>query len=101
MIEFVILALIVVAAGIAGGTIFLARSNLTHPQPHFNWFLLHFSVGAFGIIAVLILSVLNDLTAAATAVIASVVAYSLGVAAQNLGTAASTRAADDPSAKAK
>jgi len=90
LVEPIIFALIVVAAGISGGAIFLARTSLIHPQTHFNWFLLHFAVGALGIIAVVILAILGDLTAAATAVIASVVAYSLGITAQNAATPSNT-----------
>lgn len=97
--EPIVFALIVVAAGISAGAIFLARAVLTHPQIHFNWFVLHFAIGALGIIAILILAILNDLTAAATAVIASVVAYSLGITAQNANnsTPASTSSVTNPS----
>jgi len=58
----------------------LAAYSLRNPQPYFSWFLLHFAIGVLGILAVLFLAVNNKLDAAASAILSSIVAYSLGAA---------------------
>lgn len=60
------------------GTLFLAREAPAGSLHRYGWFLLHFAIGIVGIAAIAVLALTNTLSAAASAVIASIVAYSLG-----------------------
>lgn len=50
------------------------------PPAYFTWFLLHFGIGVVGIAAVVALALFGVLHSAAAAILASIVAYSLGAA---------------------
>ena len=49
-------------------------------RPYFTWYLLHLGVGLLGLLVILVLATRHVLTAAATAVVASIVSYGLGAA---------------------
>lgn len=68
--------LVVVLAVTVLGGIWLWR-----PRDYFTWFLLHLAVGVYGISAVVLLAMLHDLSPAATAILSSLIAYSLGASA--------------------
>jgi cytochrome b561 len=76
----VVISLIALSAILVIGSVFLSLRLLNKPNDYLTGYLLHFSIGIFGILAVVLLSVLKDLSVAATAVISSIVAYSLGAA---------------------
>lgn len=55
---------------------------LWRPERSFTWYLLHLAVGIYGISAVVALALLHELSAAAAAILSSIVAYTLGASAQ-------------------
>lgn len=77
--NIMVMGLLIVALLVIGGTLILAARTIKDPPIHFNWFLLHFSIGIVGILSIVILAILHDLSAASAAIISSVVAYSLGI----------------------
>jgi hypothetical protein len=88
---YIVGGLIVIMGGVVAGGIYLAHRDIGSPETHFMWFVLHFGVGALGILAVSALALLNRLDAAAAGIISSLVAYSLGAGTSR--TSATTPAA--------
>jgi hypothetical protein len=73
-------ALLLIIAGVAVlATAVLAGAWLRDPRRDFPWFLLHFAIGIYGISAVVVLSLLHALGSTAAAILASIIAYSLGI----------------------
>ena len=75
---------VVVVALIARGLVLVALIKYLkqkEPPDYFGWVLLHLGVGIVGLVIVLVLAVFHDLSAAATAIISSVVSFSIGASA--------------------
>ena len=84
------IAIIVVAPFVLGLILLSAIWKVTSDYlkgarnpPYFTWYMLHLAVGLLGLLVVLILALHHDLSAAATAVVASIVSYGLGAAASH------------------
>ncbi|MCL4351966.1 MAG: hypothetical protein M1318_04870 [Firmicutes bacterium] len=88
--NIVVIGLLVVALLVIAGTLILTARIIKDPPLHFNWFLLHFSIGIVGIVSIVILAILHDLSAASAAIISSIVAYSLGIYSGRSASPAST-----------
>lgn len=74
----IVVGLIAVVA--LAGTFFLAALWLRLPQKRFIWFLLHFGIGALGILAVVVLAILGKLSGTAAAILSGIVSFSIGAA---------------------
>jgi hypothetical protein len=83
--ELLVCGLLILAGVVVGGAILLAWRYVTNPTDYFTWFILHFGVGALGILAAVILAAVHELHAAAASIISSLVAYSLGASSAKSG----------------
>lgn len=73
-----------VAVVALAGVFVLASMWLRLPQKRFIWFLLHFGIGVLGILAVVVLAVLNKLTGTAAAILSGIVSFSIGTASSKM-----------------
>ncbi len=88
----VVLALLVIGLVLVILLMYLTRKD---PPDYFGWVLLHLGVGIVGLVIVLVLAVFHDLTAAATAIISSVVSFSIGASATKRSAASPTNQVKD------
>lgn len=99
MEEWLLIGLLVLFGGVIAGGALLANRYLSHPNDSFTWFLLHFAIGAMGILAVIILAVVHALNAAAATIVSGIVAYSLGASSGKLSPQSTTLSQDPTSSR--